>query len=84
MGAWVFLPLGILHPWSADRLSPIVPASASGASGVWSTSLLGFHVMSHFSSHFRFWSARGIDVIATYGRPRWEEAGRGVLSWHSS
>ena len=37
--------------------------------------------MSLFSSHFRFWSARGTDVTATYGRPRWKEAGRVVLSW---
>ena len=39
--------------------------------------------MSHFSSHVRFWSARGTDVTPTYGRPRWKEAGRVALSWHS-
>ena len=40
--------------------------------------------MSPFSSRVRFWSARGTDVTATCGGPRWEEAGRGVPFSHSS
>ena len=76
-------PLGILHRWAEGRLSTVLAASASGACALRSTSPLRFDVMSPFSSRLRFWSARGTDVTATCGSPRWEEAGRGVLSWHS-